>query len=99
MSVELHAVRLPFLSRLMLAWQLRHRWQLKLVFPRYYWVARWVWHRIMTAVRGCRVELMPALYVMRVLSVKVCRYGRALVTFVAKHTFRHHSHSVSTRAG
>lgn len=99
MSVELHAVRLPFLSRLMLAWHLRHHWQLKQAFPRCYWVARWVWHRTMTAVRGCRTELMPALYVMRALLVKVCRYWRVLVTFVAKHTSRHHAHPVSTRAG
>ncbi|QCR63017.1 hypothetical protein FD644_22895 [Serratia fonticola] len=99
MKTTYHTARLSFLSRLMLAWHLRHHWHLKQAFPRCYWTVRWAWHCLKTAVCGCRTELMPALYLARALPVRVCRCWRVLVAFVARHTPRRHSHTVSRRVG
>ncbi len=99
MKTTFRPARLPFLSHLMLAWHLRHHWQLKHAFPGCYWTVRWAGHHIMAAGRVCWTELMPALYLMCRLPLRVCQYWRALMTFVAKHTPRRHSHAVSNRGG
>ncbi|HFV9292205.1 hypothetical protein [Serratia fonticola] len=97
--MKLFFTRIPFFLRVLLAWRLRHHWQLKQAFPRSYWAVRWARHGIMTAVQGCRAELKPALHLARALPVRVCRFWRAMVAFVAKHAGRRHAHAVSRRAG